>query len=149
MDVLERQSLSEVKMGRVSPNFERLWNTLKTMFLKVKLQRLYKSHHLQCITSSKVSEKLDKSLCVRDKAEDLCWMPVVFWPSDDIASLIGMILSLTYGPGILPKTTVGEHNPLYNLQMPTKALSCKKESKCEHGPEAPSVGQGSFTGASQ
>ncbi len=44
------------------------------MFLNVKLQRFCKSHHLQCITSSKVSEKWEKSLCVRDKAEDLCWM---------------------------------------------------------------------------
>ncbi len=36
--------------------------------------------------------------------------------------------------------------PLCHLQMPTKALSCKKEAICEHGPEAPScpVGQGSF-----
>ncbi len=42
-----------------------------------------KLHHLQCITSSKDSEKLEKSLCIRDKAEDLCWMPVVFGPSDD------------------------------------------------------------------
>ncbi len=57
------------------------------MFLNVKLQRLCKSHHLQCITSSKVSEKLEKYLCVRDKAEDLCWMPVVFGPSEDTASL--------------------------------------------------------------
>ncbi len=65
------------------------------MFLNVKLQRLSKSHHLQCITSSKDSEKLEKALCVRYKAEDLCWMPVVFRPSDDTASLIGMILSLT------------------------------------------------------
>ncbi len=40
-------------------------------------------------------QKLEKSLCVRDKAEDLCWMPVVFGSSDDTASLIGMILSLT------------------------------------------------------
>ncbi len=50
------------------------------------------------------------------------------------------------GPGILPETTVGKHNPLCHLQMPTKALSCKNEAKCEHGPEAPScpVGQGSF-----
>ncbi len=32
------------------------------------------------------------------------------------------------------------------LQMPTKALSCKKEAICEHGPEASScpVDQGSF-----
>ncbi len=41
---------------------KRLWNTLKTMFLNIKLQRLCKSHHLQCITSSKDSEKLEKSL---------------------------------------------------------------------------------------
>ncbi len=50
------------------------------------------------------------------------------------------------GPGILPETTVGKHNPPCHLQMPTKALSCKKKAICEHGPEVPScpVGQGSF-----
>ncbi len=50
------------------------------------------------------------------------------------------------GPGILPETTVGKHNLPCHLQMPTKALSCKKEAIYEHGPEAPScpVGQGSF-----
>ncbi len=50
------------------------------------------------------------------------------------------------GPGILPETTVGKHNLPCHLQMPTKALSCKKEAIFEHGPEAPScpVGQGSF-----
>jgi len=95
-DVLERQSLSEVKMGRaVKECVKRLRNTLKTMFLNVKLQRLCKSHHLQCITSSKDLEKLEKSLCVKDKAEDLYWMPVIFGPSDDTASLIGMIESMT------------------------------------------------------
>jgi len=75
-DVLKRQSLSEVKMGRAVKEYvKRLWNTLKRMFLNVKLQRLCKSHHLLCITSSKDSEKLEKSLCIRDKAEDLYWMP--------------------------------------------------------------------------
>ncbi len=50
------------------------------------------------------------------------------------------------GPGILPETTVRKHNLLCHLQMPTKALSCKKEAICEHGPEAPAcpLGQGSF-----
>ncbi len=71
---------------------------------------------------------------VRNKAEDLCWMPVVFGPSDDTASLIGMTLSLTL-LGILPETTVGKHNLPCHLQMPTKALSCKKEALIEHGPE--------------
>ncbi len=37
------------------------------------------------------------------------------------------------GPGILPETTVGKHNPPCHLQMPSKALSCKKEAICEHG----------------
>ncbi len=51
------------------------------------------------------------------------------------------------GPGILPETTIGKHNPPCHLQMPSAALSCKKEAICEHGPEAQScpVGQGSFT----
>ncbi len=81
-DVLERQTLRKdgQRISNLWKCVKRLWNTLKTMFLNVKLQRLYKSHHLQCITSSKDSEKLEKSLCVRDKAEDLCWMPVVFGP---------------------------------------------------------------------
>ncbi len=50
------------------------------------------------------------------------------------------------GPGILTETTVGKHNPPCHLQMPTKALSCKKEAIYEHGPEALlcPVGQGSF-----
>ncbi len=42
-DVLERQSLSEVKMGRGSPICERvhkkMWNTLKTTFLNVKIAK--------------------------------------------------------------------------------------------------------------
>ncbi len=46
------------------------------------------------------------------------------------------------GPGILPETTVNKHNPPCHLQMPTKALSCKKEAICEHGPEAPSCPAG-------
>ncbi len=43
----------------------------------------------------------------KDKAEDLCWMPVVFGPSDDTASLIGMILSLTLLNG--PRNTSRNH----------------------------------------
>ncbi len=46
------------------------------------------------------------------------------------------------GSGILPETTVGKHN----LQMPTKALSCRNKAICGHDPEASScpVGQSSF-----
>ncbi len=58
-------------------------------------------------TIIKVSEKFKKSLCIRDKAEDFCWMPVVFRPSDDTASLIGMIMSLTLLNG--PRDTSRNH----------------------------------------
>ncbi len=71
-----------------------LWNNLKTTFLNVKLQRLCKSHHLQCITSSKV-QRNEKSVCVKDKAEDLCGMPMVLGPSDDTASLIDSVIDIT------------------------------------------------------
>ncbi len=104
-DVLERQSLSEVKMGRGSPICERV---------RKKIVEYFKNNVPQCqiakalqISSSKVSEKLEKSLCIRYKDEDLCWMPVVFGPSDDTASLIGMILSLTLLNG--PRNTSRNH----------------------------------------
>ncbi len=99
-----------------------------------------------CITSSKDSEKLEKSLCVRDKAEDLCWMPVVFGPSDGTHRHDSVIDITKWAQEYFTETNVGKHNPPCHLQMPNKALSCKKEAMCEHGPEAPScsVGQGSF-----
>ncbi len=103
-DVLERQSLSEVKMGRGSPICERV---------RKKIVEYFKNNVPQCqtakalqISSSTVHNiikrfrDLEKSLCVRDKTEDLCWIPVVFGPSDDTASLIGMILSLTLLNGL-------------------------------------------------
>ncbi len=95
-DVLERQSLSEVKMGRGSPICKRvrkkLCNTLKTTILNVRLQRLCKSHNLQIITSSKDSEKLEKSLCVRGEG----WSPLLdargLRTSNEIFSLLCKVL---------------------------------------------------------
>ncbi len=50
------------------------------------------------------------------------------------------------GSGVLPETTVSKHSPPCHLQMPTNALSCKKQAICERDPEVPlcPVGQGSF-----
>ncbi len=97
-DVLERQSLSEVKIGRSSPICERVLKKIVQYFKnnvpQCQLQRLYKSHHLQSITSSKDSVKLEKYLCVRDKAEDLCWMP--FGSSDDTSSLTRVVTVRTF-----------------------------------------------------
>ncbi len=110
-DVLERQSLSEVKMGRGSPIRERVHKKIVEYFKNNVPQRQI-AKALQISSSTvhiiiKTSEKLEKSLCVRDKAEDFRWMPVVFGPSDDTASLIGMILSLTLLNG--PRNTSRNH----------------------------------------
>ena len=109
--MLETQSLSELKLGRGSPICERV---------RKKIVEYFKNNVPQCqiakalqilsstgISSTKDSDKLEKSLCVRDKAEDLYWMPVVFGPSDDTATLIGMIVSMTLLNG--PKNTSRNH----------------------------------------
>ncbi len=125
---------------------KRLWTTLKTILLNVILQRLCKSYHLQCITSSKDSEELDKSLCVRDKAEDLCWMPVFFGALrlHCITHRHDSVIDITkwaqeYFQKPLSVNTICRAICRYQL-------SCKKEAICEHGPEAPScpVANGSF-----
>ncbi len=102
-DVIERQSLLEVKMNRGSPICERVRKKIeyfKNNVPQCQIVQFCQSHHLQRITSSTDSEKLEKSLFVREKAEYLCCMAVVFGPSDDTASLIGMILSLTILNGL-------------------------------------------------
>ncbi len=97
-DVSERKSLSEVKMGRGTAICERVHEKIVENF-KNNVPRCQIAKALQISSStvdnifSKDSEKLEKSLHVRDKAEDLCWMPVVFGPLDNTASLIDMILS--------------------------------------------------------
>ncbi len=64
-----------------------------------------------------------------------------------------MVSNIDIFQGIVSKLEIpvswqhyGKHNPSCHLQIPTKALSCKKEAVCEHGPEAPScpVCHGSF-----
>ncbi len=68
----EWQCLSEVKMGRGSPIPPMLRRKIVEQYQKGvsqrKLQRVWSYHHLQCIISSKDSENLEQSLCVRVKA---------------------------------------------------------------------------------
>ncbi len=92
----EWQCLSEVKMGRGSPIPPMLRRKIveqyQKEFLREKLQRVWSYHHLQCIISSKDSENLEQSLCVRVKAGKPYWMPVIFGPLDGTASHTGMLL---------------------------------------------------------
>ncbi len=97
---------------------KRLWNTLKTTFLNVKLQRLWQSHHLQSITSSKDSEKLEKSLCVRDKAVSE-WKSVLW--SDESKS---DILVVNHGRRVLRAKEEGHLPACYqcSVQKPASLM---------------------------
>ncbi len=105
-DVLERQSLSEVKTGRGSPICERVRRKIVDFF-KNNIPQSQIAKALQ-ISSSTVHNIIKR---FRETGEisggTLCWMPVVFWPSDDTASLISVILSLTLLNG--PRNTSRNH----------------------------------------
>ena len=92
LNVFEMQSLmSQVKMGRGSQICDKVHKKIveyfKNNISQCQIEKV-KSHCLQGRTSSTDSEKLEKSLCVRDNAEDLYWMFMVFRSSDDTASFI-------------------------------------------------------------
>lgn len=81
--IFEKQSLSEVKMGQGSPISERLHLKIVEQFQKnvPQRKRLWISHHLQYTISSEDSEKLEKSLCARNKANGQHWVLLIFVPS--------------------------------------------------------------------
>ncbi len=110
-DVLERQSLSEVKMGRGTPICEREHKKIVEYFKNNVPQRQIAKPLL--ISSSTVHNIIKRfretgEISVR-KGRDRrpLLMPVVFLPSDDTASLIGMIRSLTLING--PRNTSRKH----------------------------------------
>ena len=89
-------------MDRDSPIYVRVHKKIEDYF-KNNVPQHQIAKFLQ-ITSSTDSKKLETSLCVRDKAEDLYWMHVIFRSSDDTASLMGMIVLMTSlnGPNVFP-----------------------------------------------
>ncbi len=147
-DVLERQSLSEVKMGRGSPICERVRKKIVEYFKNnVPQHQIAKALQISSSTVHNIIKRFRETgeISVR-KGQG--WCPWSSGPQTTLHHSSAWFCHWHYwmGPGILPETTVGKHNPPCHLQMPTKSLSCKKEAICEHGPEAPScpVGQGSF-----
>jgi len=108
LNLMNATGLTKVGMGATNGwKSKTFWKDSTVRTSSNDAKRLCKSHHLHYITSSKDSEKLEKSLCVRDKAEDLYWISMVFGPSDDTALLISMILSLTLLNG--PRNTSRNH----------------------------------------
>ena len=149
-DVLERQSLSEVKMGRGNPICERVRKNI-VEYSKNNVRQRQIAKALQ-ISSSTVHDIIKR---FRETGEITVRKGQGRRPLLDARGLRALRRHcITHwhdcvndmGPGILPETTVGKHNPPCHLQMPTKALPCKKEAICEHGPEVPlcPVDQGSF-----
>ncbi len=108
-DVLERKSLSELKMGRGSPICEIVHKKIVEYFKNNILQG--QSAKALQISSSTVHNIIKifretEEISVH-KGQNLCWMPVVFGPSDNTASLIGMILLLKLING--PRNTSRNH----------------------------------------
>ena len=95
-DVLERQSLSEVKMGRGSPICERVRK--KIVENNVPQHQIAKALQISSSTVHNIIKRFRKTgeISVR-KAEDLYWMPVV----------ISMIVSMTLLNG--PRNTSRNH----------------------------------------
>ncbi len=103
-DVLERQSLSEVKLVRGSPICERVCKKIVKYFKNnVPQRQIVKALQISSYTAHNIIKRFRETgeISVR------CWMPMVFGPSDDTASLIGMILSLTLLNG--PRNTSRNH----------------------------------------
>ncbi len=134
-DVLERQSLSEVKMGRGSPICERVHKKI-VEYLKNNVPQHQIAKALQ-ISSSTVHNIIKRfretgEIAVRKGQGrrpllDARGLRALRWHC--ITHRYDSVIDITKrGPGILPETTVGKHNPMCHLQMPAKALSCKNEA---------------------
>ncbi len=110
-NVLERQSLSEVKMGRGSPICERVHNKIVEYFKNnVPQRQIAKALQISSSTVHKIIKRFRETgeISVRKgQGRRPLLDVVVFGPSDDTASLIGMILSLTLLNG--PRNTSRNH----------------------------------------
>ncbi len=90
----EWQCLSEVKMGRGSPIPPILRRKIVEQYLSFSEKNCKEFEVIiiySGIISSKDSENLELSLCVRVKAGKPYWMPVIFGPLDGTASHTEML----------------------------------------------------------
>ncbi len=97
--VLERQSLSEVKMGRGSPICERVHKKIVEYFKNnVPQHQIAKALQISTSTVHNIIKRFRETGEISVHKEQGQRPLLVFGPSDDTASLIGMILSLLNGP---------------------------------------------------
>ncbi len=142
-DVLERQSLSEVKMGRGSPICERLCKNIVEYFKNNVLQRQISSSTVHTIFKIFREISVHKGQGRRPllDARDLRALRrhCITHRHDSVIDITKWAQEYFQKP--LSVNTI--RRAICRCQL---KLSCKKEAICEHGPEAPScrVGQDSF-----
>ncbi len=150
-DVLARQSLSEVKMGKGSPICERVRKKIVEYFKNnVPQRQIAKALQISSSTVHNIIKRFRETgeISVR-KGQG--WRPLLdacglrALRRHCITHLHDFVIDITkWAQEYFQKPL--SVNTICHLQMPTTSLSCKKEAICEHGPGAPScpVGQGSF-----
>ncbi len=152
-DVLERQSLSEVKICRGSPICEKVRQKIVKYFKSnVPERQIAKALYISSSTVHNIIKRLIETgeIYVRKgqgRRPVLDARGLQALRRHCITHLHDSVIDITkwaqeYFQKPLSVNTICR----FHLQMPTRALSCKKQAICEHGPEALScpVGQGSF-----
>ncbi len=136
-DVLERLSLSEVKMGRGSPICEWVCKKIVEYFKNNVTQgQIAKALQISSSTVNKLIKSFRETgeISVRkrqDRRPLLDARGLQFLRQYCITHQHDCVIDIIKWA---QETTVGKPNLPCHLQMPTKALSCKKEAICKHGP---------------
>ncbi len=143
-DVLERKSLSEVKMGRGSSICERVRKKIVEYFKnKIPQRQIAKALQISSYTVHNIIKRF------RETGEISVHKGQGRRPMLDARGLRALrrhcithwhdsVIDITKWAQEYFQKPLSVNNPPCHLQMSTKALSCKKEAICEHGPEAPS-----------
>ncbi len=151
-DVLERQSLSEVKRGRCSPICERMRKKIVEYFKNnVPQRQIAKAFQISSTTVHNIIKRF------RETGESSVHKGQGRRPLLDARGLRALkrhriihrhdsVIDITKWAQEYFQKPLSVNTIRRAICRCTKALSCKKEAICEHGPEAPPcpVGQVSF-----
>ncbi len=135
-DVLEKQSLSEVKISNLWKSAQKIVEYFKN---NIPQRQIAKALQISSSTVHNIIKRLREiwKISVRKGQGRRPLLDARGPRTLRQHCLTHRHDSVIYinNPGILLETTVGKHNPPCHLQMPTKALSCKKEAICKRDPE--------------
>ena len=140
-DVLDRQSLSEVKMAWGSPVCERVRKKIVEYFKNnVPQSQIAKALQSSSSTVHNIIKRFRETGDIsmhKGRGRRLSLHVQGLLGPQTLHHSSACLYQWHYkmGRGILPETTFGKHNQPCHLQISTKALSCKKEAIFEHGPE--------------